>query len=364
MRVACNRTSSLDSWFLKNLICPVDRTALSLSGAFLCSRAGRRYPVIDGVPVMLRSDIVQTIECARASLEDATRVAGGGERPDPLFVRSLGVTDEERSRALALHRQGGTYDPVVSVMVGATSGRAYAHQTGRTTDDYPIPEFRFPESRPGLLLDIGCNWGRWSLAAARRGHEVVGIDPQLGAVLAAKRLAVRAGTGARFVVGDARCLPFRDDLFDYAWSYSVLQHFSKPDAERALVEIGRVLIGGGFARIQMANRRGVLGFYHRARRGFAKPTGFAVRYWSPREAETAVVRAIGGAEIKADCFFGLGLQRSDRPWMTSVGRTAVLASETMVSISKFIPTLSRSADSLFLDAHKPQQTNGAVIVGP
>ena len=42
----------------------------------------------------------------------------------------------------------------------------------------------------GPLLDIGCSWGRWSLAAARKGYSVVGIDPSLGAVMAARRIKI------------------------------------------------------------------------------------------------------------------------------------------------------------------------------
>ena len=37
------------------------------------------------------------------------------------------------------------------------------------------------------LLDLGSSWGRWSIAAARKGYSVVGLDPSLGAVLAARR---------------------------------------------------------------------------------------------------------------------------------------------------------------------------------
>ena len=39
------------------------------------------------------------------------------------------------------------------------------------------------------------------------------------------RVAARARRA--FVVGDARFLPFRSGSFDYVWSYSVLQHFSR-----------------------------------------------------------------------------------------------------------------------------------------
>jgi cyclopropane fatty-acyl-phospholipid synthase-like methyltransferase len=53
-------------------------------------------------------------------------------------------------------------------------------------------------AQPGagkLLLDIGCSWGRWSISAARNGWCVVGIDPSLGAIMAARRAFFLYGIG-------------------------------------------------------------------------------------------------------------------------------------------------------------------------
>src|SRR5207245_78376 len=69
--------------------------------------------------------------------------------------------------------------------------------------------------------------------------------------------------------------------FSVVSSYSVLQHFEKADATRALSEARRVLVEGGIAHVQMANRYGVRSLYHQAARGFRQPTDFEVRYWGP-----------------------------------------------------------------------------------
>ena len=41
---------------------------------------------------------------------------------------------------------------------------------------YPIPSFPLPDGRGRALLDVGCNWGRWTIAAARAGWRPTGID--------------------------------------------------------------------------------------------------------------------------------------------------------------------------------------------
>ena len=50
---------------------------------------------------------------------------------------------------------------------------------------------------------------------------------------------------ARYVVADARRLPFADDTFDVVFSYGVLQHFSKSDVATSVDEIARVVKRSG-----------------------------------------------------------------------------------------------------------------------
>ena len=98
-------------------------------------------------------------------------------------------------------------DPVVAYLIAATNGLMYRHLIGRL-ESYPIPDIDLPPGEGRTLLDVGCSWGRWSLAAARLGYTVIGIDPSLGAVMAARRVARQLNLAATFLVGDARHLPF------------------------------------------------------------------------------------------------------------------------------------------------------------
>lgn len=338
----------LDEWYVRNLRCPVDQSILREDGAFLVTPSGRRYPVVDGIPVMLRGDVPATIGVADSSLRCANNVAQGQlVDSDALYLQTAGISDAERDRVRQLELEGGDFDPLVSVIVGATSGYAYKHLVGKKDFSPIIPKFRFVDSRTGTLLDIGCNWGRWTISASKAGYSCVGIDPSLGAVLAARRVAYQFGVTARFVVGDARYLPFPAGFFDNAWSYSVLQHFSRLDARLALKEIARVCKHGAYAKVQMANAFGLRSFYHMARRRFREPSGFGVRYWSARELSRVFSEDIGKTNVEADCYLGLGLQWSDFSYMTPVGKAALVASEGAKWVSRYFTPLVWFADSLF-----------------
>jgi len=61
--------------------------------------------------------------------------------------------------------------------------------------------------RPGRALDIGCGSGIWSVALAKRGWDVTGVDLVPKALRVAGARARAAGVEARFVRGDVTALP-------------------------------------------------------------------------------------------------------------------------------------------------------------
>jgi SAM-dependent methyltransferase len=168
------------------------------------------------------------------------------ERCPDLYLESLGVSEAEKNLIVTLaDAPATTIDPVVSVILAATNGILYKHLIGRLTI-YPIPRLPLPQGEGKLLLDIGCSWGRWSIAAARNGYKVVGIDPSLGALMAAQRVARSMNIDIICVCADSHHLPFQDSSFDQVYSYSVLQYFGRPNnALAAFAEIGRTLRPGG-----------------------------------------------------------------------------------------------------------------------
>jgi SAM-dependent methyltransferase len=232
-------------------------------------------------------------------------------------------------------------------MVGATNGILYRQLIGKVTS-LPIPELRLPPGHGARLLDVGCNWGRWSIAASRLGYDVVGIDPSIGALLAAQRVSRSLGLSPRFVCADARRLPFRANTFDVAFSYSVIQHFSFEDAHKTLASIRKCTRDGGTVLIQMPNKVGIRCLYHQARRLFQPGQGFDVRYWSTGELLKAFTEAFGESQLEVDCFFGLGLQPSDRKIMSRGASALIDASEALRSLSMQTPLLTQVADSVYV----------------
>jgi SAM-dependent methyltransferase/uncharacterized protein YbaR (Trm112 family) len=340
----------IDPWFLEHLVCPRDQSALSLvSGALRC-RDGHVYSIVEGVPVMLRDDVRQTFGAAASSLARARGELIDDRAPE-LFLESVEISEAEKRGVIDLAGRHPAIDPVAAFLVAATNGLMYRHLIGQLTA-YPIPELKLPQGDGRRLLDVGCSWGRWTIAAARRGYEAVGIDPSLGAVMAATRVARQLGVPARFVVGDARHLPFRTGTFATVFSYSVIQHFSREDAAGAVAEIGRVLDRDGEARVQMPTRYGIRCLYHQARRGFGDGAGFDVRYWRLRELRRLFTDRIGPSRFEVDGYFGIGLQQSDKHLMTPFRRAVLSASAAMTAASERLSWLIHLADSVYVQSVK------------
>ena len=269
-----------DPWYTDNLVCPRIHAPLSFVKDRLICRDGHEYPVVDGIPVMLLESEEQTMEIAKNSLMRAKGLVIDPRCPD-FYLESLGVSEEKKTLAMELSvTQTNKIDPVVSVVIADTNGIMFKHLVGKLKE-YPIPNIPLPNSGNNeSFLEIGCNWGRWCIAAARKGYRSIGIDPSLSAIMAARRVAHQLGMPIKYVVGDGRFLPFKNGSFDVVFSYSVLQHLSENNVQAMLEQIAQVLNAGGKSVIQMPNWLGVRNLYNQLKRGFHEAKNFEVRYWS------------------------------------------------------------------------------------
>lgn len=236
----------------------------------------------------------------------------------------------------------GTVDTYVQNQVGTTCGNLYKTVIGRL-DRYPIPAF--PLDGQGDLLDIGCGWGRWTIAAARAGFQAVGIDPEAEFVAAAERVAAQLGVGPRFVVGESASLPFGDASFDVVFSFSVLQHLTASNNERTFEEIRRVLRPGGLAMVQLANSRGAWNMF-RSRRLQSVP----MLYYSPAEM-LRLGATVGPSTLRPDAYFTLNGQRSDLPLLPVSARAVIVLSEALCGVARVLP-IGRFADSVWVLARR------------
>ena len=336
----------IDSLLLSILVCPQDHSELRIQGEQLCCAGEHRYPIVSGVPVFLLVEKEQTIGISMASLR-----AAGAKDGDPLYLDTVGVSEQQRHGIEQAWSAEDKVDAVISYLVGATCGNSYANLVGQLPA-YPIPEIPVGYGKGKLLLDVGSSWGRWSVSAARKGWRVVGIDPSLGAILAAKRAFSRSGLDLAFVCGDARFMPFRADIFDCVFSYSVIQHFSETDAETAAAEVGRVLRHGGRAQIQMAHKGGLRSTYSRLRRDYRESGSFRVRYWSLTSLGTLFEGKIGPSILRPEAFGGLGLLEEDRNYVAFKAKILIYVSVLLKKLSVFLRPLIYLADSVYVISTK------------
>lgn len=320
----------IDPWLKQHLVCPRTRQPLEWHEDYLISSAGYKYPLFDGVPIMLLEEYEDTnpirFETTREQLADPLSML-----PDP------GLGKDE-------------IDPYVSEHIAATCGKLY-RPLQNTMTRYPIPELKLPPGEGKLLLDIGCGWGRWSLAAAQKDYQPIGIDPSIDRVRVSRRVARQMGLDASFLVADARCLPFADGSFDVVFSYSVLQHFSREDVRLVLAEVQRTLaLDGGISMIQMATRWGGRNLMNQLKQKFRKPNPFKVRFWPQRTLRRTFTDLIGPTTIIVDGFFTLNAQSFDLDLLPWRYRCVVHTSDRLRSLSKLAPWIGCFADSVYVQS--------------
>jgi len=336
----------LNSDLLNVLACPRDHTGLRLEKGRLCCAQGHSYPIANGVPVFLLGDKEQTIGIASASLQAAENDVGG-----PFYFETLGIPKDQQQEVIRNWSEKAKVDPVISRLLVATCGLGYTNMVGKLTD-YPIPDIPIDHGAGELLLDVGSNWCRWSVSAARKGWRVIAIDPSLGALMAARRAFAKEGLDISYVCGDARFLPFKENAFKCVFSYSVFQHLSETDASVAISEVARILRQDGFSKIQMAHKGGLRSTYIRTRADYKDGGIFRVRYWSLDAMRRVFQSRVGPTRLVAEAFGGLGLLTEDRRLVSARAKALIAASQVMKRLSRLLAPLILLADSVYVISTK------------
>lgn len=303
--------------------CPIDGERLDeVEGGLVCT-AGHAFPVADGIPILLDPEGEPTQHGYWATASES-------------------YPAEERQQPV-----GDEVDEYVRWILRGTCGNLYE---GSRIRGYPIPEF--PLVGPGRFLELGSNWGRWSIAAARAGFDPVAIDPSLGAIRAARRVARQLDIELEVAVAEARHLPFPDRSFDVVFSYSVLQHLAPDDVAATLRECARVLGDRGLALHQLPNAYGLLSVYRQARRGFRTARGFQVRYWKPADVRAVFERLVGPTTLSPDGFLTLNPHPGTLDDLSLRSRLLVRSSRAVTSLARRVGPLGVFADSLWVRSER------------
>jgi len=125
------------------------------------------------------------------------------------------------------------YDPIVSLMGFDSARRELISRA---------------DIEPGLhVLDIGCGTGTLLVKLKRQygAAQVVGLDPDPKALRRAHIKAARAAVSVQFDQGFANELPYKRESFDRVFSSFMFHHLDKPEREKMLKEVLRVLKPGG-----------------------------------------------------------------------------------------------------------------------
>lgn len=314
------------NWLEENLVCPADYTKLVQNRDFLICEKKHKYPYVDGIAILLLKGIKPTHESCVNSLK----------------IAPFHTTRKEDGSLI------NGIDAYVQKRIPDTCGIMYRPLVGKLFR-YPIPNMRLSDGSGKFLLDIGCNWGRWSISAAKKNYYAIGIDPSFEAIRAARRVASQLGMkNVHYIVADARYLPFSANSFDIVFSYSVLQHFDKDEVKRALSGISRILKKRGTCLIQMPNKFGIVNLIFQFMAKFKKPQLFDVRYWSPLELKKTFNELVGHATVGADGYFSLNSQYSDIDIMPMRFKIVFLGSEILTRLSGKISRISYLADSLYV----------------
>jgi ubiquinone/menaquinone biosynthesis C-methylase UbiE len=147
------------------------------------------------------------------------------------------------------------------------------------------------------LLDVGCGDGALALEFARRGAAVVGLDADPEMIAAAQQHIGRTSSQMQFIEGQAENLPFHHETFDRVVAVTVLCFVC--DAERAIVEMARVLRPGGRLVIGELGSRSLWAAHRRIRGWLGNPTWRSAMFRTAKELRNFVQAAgLNGIEIR------------------------------------------------------------------
>ena len=107
----------------------------------------------------------------------------------------------------------------------------------------------FPTKLPSVVADLGCGGGLMSVALARTGARVVGVDRAHNALRSASQ---QAEPRAHFVCGDIAAPGIADETVDLAMLCDVVEHLSEPRV--AVAAAARMLRPGGALFVNTINR--------------------------------------------------------------------------------------------------------------
>lgn len=99
-------------------------------------------------------------------------------------------------------------------------------------------------SQGSRVLEGGCGLGEWVLFFSNQGFRSYGIDVSLGAL---KNVEHKN----KYLLGDLRRIPIKDNMFDVIFSYGAIEHFR--ETQDSIAEFYRILKPNGACLVTVPN---------------------------------------------------------------------------------------------------------------
>lgn len=251
---------------------------------------------------------------------------------------------------------------IIQQQIAATNGIHYADRIGRLSDfpKYNLPVQPVESNDLPVMLDIGCGWGRWLVAGAEKGYLPVGVDIRLEFCQTSRAVLREMNKPGYAFVADLDNLPFKDDIFNLIWSFSVIQHNHKTKLLSCLSHIERILSQKGFAMLEFPNKNGIRNALGPARK-FAKsgenPLNWNVRYYTIPEYKAIFGHFFDNFSFKNHSFLGIGVLPEDLKYVSFKNKIACSLSLLGTQLTKIIPGLKYFSDSIYIVVNANKSVN-------
>lgn len=145
--------------------------------------------------------------------------------------------------------------------------------------------FSLWQTKQGLVLDLGCGTGNYTMALAKQRIKMVGLDKSVSML----KLARRKLPHTPFVRSDVIYLPFKNETFTGVISITLFEFLSHP--QKAIKEIYRVLKPQGEVLIGTMNAISLWFICKRIKSLFVETAYRYARFYTPRGLKSLLSQA-------------------------------------------------------------------------
>jgi len=181
-----------------------------VEGALRCQGCGATFPIINGVPRLLRGALLARLQ---------PRYPNFFARHPEFLPHSPTARDPLADTFESFTRQRLDLRP---------PGPDFAHEWAKHLHRNLGRALSLESLNDKLILDVGCGFGRHVYVACQNGAEVVGVDLSAGVDIA--RQNNLAHPRCHIAQADVLERPLPAGRFDVVWSFGVLHHMPLPRA--------------------------------------------------------------------------------------------------------------------------------------